>query len=200
MHSRVCKFISDVVYDSRLEADPSTDSRFLILGDQAHPSLKPAGISFVPITHEGNVQKSEEEALIVHEIYQSLLNQSYKTSSGEIKKIDRENILVVAPYNAQVNLLITKLGSEARVGTVDKFQGQEAEVVIFSMTTSSEDELPRDMEFLFSRNRLNVAISRAKCLSIMLASPALLDIECKKPEQMALVNTICWLKEYANEV
>jgi predicted RecB family nuclease len=197
MHSKVCKFISDVVYDSRLEADPSTDARALILDDKAHPSLKPAGISFVPITHDGNAQRSEEEALIAHEIYQNLLKQSFKTASGETKKLEPENILVVAPYNAQVNLLITKLGPDARVGTVDKFQGQEAEVVIFSMTTSSEEELPRDMEFLFSRNRLNVAISRAKCLSIMLASPALLNIECKKPEQMALVNTICWLKEYA---
>jgi uncharacterized protein len=89
------------------------------------------------------------------------------------------------------------LGKQARIGTVDKFQGQEAEIVIFSMATSSEEELPRNMEFLFSRNRLNVAISRAKCLSIMIANPALMNIACKKPEQMALVNTLCWLKEYA---
>jgi uncharacterized protein len=88
------------------------------------------------------------------------------------------------------------IGKEARIGTVDKFQGQEAEVVIFSMATSSEEDLPRNMEFLFSRNRLNVAISRAKCFAIMVASPELLNVTCNTPEQMTLVNTLCWLKKY----
>jgi uncharacterized protein len=83
----------------------------------------------------------------------------------------------------------------ARVGTVDKFQGQEAELVIVSMTTSSQQDLPRFMEFLFSKNRLNVAISRARCTTIVIASPALLAIRCNTPEQMALVNTLCWVAE-----
>lgn len=197
MHSRVCKFISDLIYDSRLESDPSTDSRTLILNEHAHSGLKASGINFIPVLHHSNTQSSIEEALAIKEIYQSLLTQSFTTIDGQTKRLEPENILIVAPYNLQVHLLSKTLGKQARVGTVDKFQGQEAEVVIFSMATSSEEDLPRNMEFLFSRNRLNVAISRAKCLSIMVANPALMNIACKKPEQMALVNTLCWLKEYA---
>jgi uncharacterized protein len=93
----------------------------------------------------------------------------------------------------QVNLLKRELPAGARVGTVDKFQGQEAEVVLISMATSSGDELPRNIEFLFSKNRLNVAISRAKCLAVLVCSPDLLSIQCKTPEQMRLVNTLAWV-------
>ncbi len=91
----------------------------------------------------------------------------------------------------QVNLLKQYLGSDSRVGTVDKFQGQEAEAVIISMATSSGEDLPRNIDFLFSKNRLNVAISRAKCLAIVVASPKLLSVSCRTPEQIALVNTLC---------
>jgi uncharacterized protein len=80
---------------------------------------------------------------------------------------------------------------------VDKFQGQEAEAVIVSMATSSEEYLPRHIEFLFSRNRLNVAISRARCLAIVVASPRLLDVSCRQPEQMTLVNSLCWVRAYS---
>ena len=98
----------------------------------------------------------------------------------------------------QVNLLRRTLPEGARVGTVDKFQGQEAEVVIISMATSSGDYLPRFIEFLYSRNRLNVAISRARCLAILVANPALMSIRCTTPEQMALVNTLCWVRDYSD--
>ncbi len=107
------------------------------------------------------------------------------------------NILVVAPYNMQVNLLRDRLPPDARVGTVDKFQGQEAEVVIVSLATSSGEYLPRHIEFLYSLNRLNVAISRARCLSLLVASPQLMAIRCRTPEQIALVNTLSWVEEYA---
>jgi uncharacterized protein len=137
--------------------------------------------------------------LVIKDIYSNLLTQSFTSSAGRPSKFTNENILIVAPYNLQVHLLNKVIGKEARIGTVDKFQGQEAEVVIFSMATSSEENLPRNMEFLFSRNRLNVAISRAKCLSIMVANPALMNITCKNPEQMSLINTLCWVKEYAKE-
>jgi uncharacterized protein len=98
----------------------------------------------------------------------------------------------------QVNLLKRVLPNGARVGTVDKFQGQEAEVVIVSMATSSGDCLPRYIEFLYSKNRLNVAISRAKCLALLVANPLLMSIKCTTPEQMALVNTLCWVREYGD--
>jgi uncharacterized protein len=104
----------------------------------------------------------------------------------------------VAPYNVQVNLLKQALPEGARVGTVDKFQGQEAEAVIVSMTTSSGEYMPRFMDFLYSKNRLNVAVSRARSLAIVIASPALLTIPCRSPEDMAMVNTLCWVRDYAN--
>jgi uncharacterized protein len=132
---------------------------------------------------------------LVAEIYASALKQRYTDRDGNSRPMTAANILVVAPYNMQVNLLKRTLPPDARVGTVDKFQGQEAELVIVSMTTSSEQDLPRHVEFLYSRNRLNVAISRAKCLAIVIANPALLAIKCRTPEQMALVNTLCWVVE-----
>ena len=105
---------------------------------------------------------------------------------------------MVTPYTALVNLLKARLPGDARVGTIDKFQGQEAEAVLVSMTTSSGDYLPRNMEFLYDKNRLNVAISRAKCFAAVIASPELLHIRCTTPAQMELVNTLCWLRQYAD--
>jgi superfamily I DNA and/or RNA helicase len=111
--------------------------------------------------------------------------------------MEQKNILVIAPYNLQVNYLKTVLPAGARVGTVDKFQGQEAEAVLISMTTSSRDELPHDFEFLYSKNRLNVAISRARIFSCVIASPRLLEVSCSTVEQMKLANTLCWARQYA---
>ncbi len=115
--------------------------------------------------------------------------------------LTQSHILVVTPYNAQVRQLkrtLADAGLDAiRVGTVDKFQGQEAPIVFFSMATSSGEEVPRTLDFLFSRNRLNVAISRAQCLAILVASPKLLDVHCKTIEQMKLVNSLCRFVEMA---
>lgn len=195
MHPQVCRFISDAVYDSRLEPEPTNVHRALVLKPDANPWLKPAGIVHVPVDHRGCSQSSEAEARRVVEIYQSALTQQYTDRDGVLHDMTPDNILVVAPYNVQVNLLTRMLPDGARVGTVDKFQGQEAELVIMSMTTSSQEDLPRNIEFLYSKNRLNVAVSRAKCLAVVLANPALMAIKCQTPEQMALVNTLCWLGE-----
>jgi uncharacterized protein len=155
------------------------------------------GVVYLPVDHEGCSQSSEEEAEAVNEIYENLLNQHYTDKSGNKHKLDEDNILVVAPYNMQVNLLKRVLPVGARIGTVDKFQGQQAEVVIVSMATSSEADLPRYIEFLYSKNRLNVALSRAKCLSILVANPDLMSIKCRTIDQMKLVNTLCWVREYS---
>lgn len=197
MHPDVCRFISDAVYDGRLVAHQSNGAQCLVLGPDAHPALAPTGIRFMPVAHEACSQRSEEEAELVAEIYGSLLSQQYRDKSGAVHPITADNVLVVAPYNMQVNLLKRTLPMGARVGTVDKFQGQEAEVVIISMATSSGDDLPRHMEFLYSKNRLNVALSRARCLAILVANPELLAIRCTTVEQMALVNTLCWAKDYS---
>ncbi|NPC56682.1 TM0106 family RecB-like putative nuclease [Caenimonas soli] len=193
MHPLVCRFISDAVYDGRLEAESRNARRMLLLHERAHPDLRPAGIVHVPVKHEGCSQGCEAEAAVVAAIYTSALEQRYTDEDGVEHAMTPDNILVMAPYNVQVNLLKRTLPPGARVGTVDKFQGQEAELVIVSMTTSSEQDLPRNIEFLYSRNRLNVAISRAKCQAIVLANPALMAIKCKTPEQMALVNLLCWV-------
>ena len=119
---------------------------------------------------------------------------------SQIQPLKLSDILVVAPYNAQVAALQEKLEVGARVGTVDKFQGQEAPVVIYSMATSSPEEAPRGMEFLYSLNRLNVATSRARCTCVLVASPLLFEPECRTPRQMQLANAFCRYVELARRV
>jgi len=197
MHEEVCRFISDAVYDGRLHPEADNQNQRLLLRANAHPDLRPTGIRFLKAEHDGCSQRSLEEAGIVRDLYLNLLEQSYSDRDGVEWPISPDDILVVAPYNMQVNLLKEILPREARVGTVDKFQGQEAEVVIISMATSSGDYLPRHMEFLYSKNRLNVAISRARCLAMLVANPALIAIRCHTVEQVELVNTLCWVEEYS---
>lgn len=198
MHPDVCGFISDAVYDSRLTNHPDTANQQLVLNEKADRVLKSSGIAFEPVTHTGCAQTSTEEAVRIREIIASLCSQSFIDTDQVKHPIKAENILVVAPYNAQVRVLKELLPETIAIGTVDKFQGQEAEVVIISMTTSSGEEMPRNMEFLFDPHRLNVAISRAKILAILVASPKLLEIDCTTPEQMALVNTLCWVADLGN--
>lgn len=196
MHPDVCRFISDAVYDGRLEPEPNNARQTLLLKSDAHPYLRPTGVRYIPVEHDACSQRSLAEAALVNELVASLLKQDYRDKHGNEHPITLNDILVVAPYNMQVNLLRQTLPDGARVGTVDKFQGQEAEVVIVSMATSSGDYLPRFIAFLYSKNRLNVAISRAKCLALFIANPALLSIRCSTPEEMALVNTLCWVREF----
>ena len=194
MHPDVCRFISDAVYDGRLQPEPDNARQTLLLASGAHPALRATGIRFVAADHDGCAQRSEVEAGIVAELLSSLLLQRFRDKNGTERAMTLDDVLVVAPYNMHVNLLRRTLPSGTRVGTVDKFQGQEAEVVIVSMATSSQEFMPRNIEFLFSRNRLNVAVSRARCLAIVVASPKLLEIDCSTPAQMELVNTLCWLR------
>jgi len=197
MHPDLCRFISDAFYDGRLAAEAGNERQFLVLGPSADPALTAAGLRFIDVKHEGCSQKSDPEAERVRQLYQSLLRQCWTDREGRVRPIGADDILVVSPYNMQVNLLRSRLPAGARVGTVDKFQGQEAAVVLISMATSSSDDLPRQIEFLYSRNRLNVAISRARCLAVIVASPRLLETSCSTIEQMRLVNALCWAKNYA---
>jgi uncharacterized protein len=200
MHQDVCRFISDAVYDGRLAAHADNQRRRLVLDRRAHPALRPTGIRFLGVEHANCKQSSAAEAREIEAMFASLLGQRWIDKDGSEKAITPDDILVVAPYNAQVNLLRETLPEGARIGTIDKFQGQEAPVVLVSMTTSSGADLPRNIEFLFDKNRINVAVSRAMCLSVVVASPALLHVDCNTPGQMALVNTLCWLKAYAEEL
>ncbi|MEI9975296.1 MAG: TM0106 family RecB-like putative nuclease [Ignavibacteriota bacterium] len=196
MHRNLCTFISDAVYDGRLEPDVSNQMQTLVLNG-AHPAVKAVGLSFVELVHHGCSQKSEPEAAEIRRIFESLQSQRWIDREGIERPVTAADILVISPYNMQVNLLRSLLPMGVRVGTVDKLQGQEAAVVLISMATSSAEELPRDIEFLFSRNRLNVAISRARCLAVIVTSDRLLEVPCHTVEQMRLVNTLCWAKAYA---
>ena len=154
--------------------------------------LSGAGLRYLPVEHSGNQSSSKEEAEKVGELVAEILasGTSWVDRQGAEGPIGLEDILIIAPYNAQV-LELQELIPRARVGTVDKFQGQEAPIVIYSMTTSSHSDAPRGMEFLYSANRLNVAISRAKCICIVVASPRLFEAECRTPRQMLLANAFC---------
>lgn len=196
MHPDVCRFISDAIYDSKLISDASTFKQALVLNVTAHLALKPTGISYLPVEHDGCSQRSEEEAVVVRDLVMNLLTQQYRDGNGNIHPFTMNDILIVAPYNMQVNLLKHMLPDGARVGTVDKFQGQEAQVVIVSMATSSEKYLPRFIDFLFSKNRLNVAVSRARCLSILVSNPILIQTEATSVSQIELINLINQLRVY----
>jgi uncharacterized protein len=150
------------------------------------------------VEHAGDRVRSDAEAQRVGDVIDQLTRSTWRDASGTERALSLDDIVVVAPYNAQVACLAESLPPGARVGTVDRFQGQEAAVSIFSMATSSVEDLPRNLEFLFSLNRLNVAVSRARGLSILVCSPELLRARCHTPEQMRLVNALCRFAEMAD--
>ena len=152
------------------------------------------------LPHAGGRNRSPEEAQWVVAAIEALRGRPWTDRRGNRRVLDVPDVLVVAPYNAQVAALTAGLPKGARVGTVDKFQGQEAPVVIYSMASSSAEDAPRGMAFLFNPNRLNVATSRAQCASILVASPRLLEPSCRTPEQMRWANGLCRFRELAKEV
>lgn len=188
MHPAVCDFISDQVYEGRL-ASHSDTKRQSVTGT-AWPT---AGAFWVPVAHDGNAQIAAEEVAAIGAAVEDLLKGNWTDKNGATRPIGAGDIIVVAPYNAQVNALRAGLPSSIRVGTVDKFQGQEAPICLVSMTASSADETARGMEFLFSLNRINVAVSRAKALALVFGSDRLREANCSSIEQMRLVNTLCAL-------
>ncbi len=196
MHPDVCKFISRAIYEDRLESFADCANQRI----EAPSQLAGTGIRYVPIAHEGNTRESPEEAEAIAGLVEDLLKGQYFRTDGTSGPLIPEEIMVVSPYNAQVRCLREHLSDGVRVGTVDKFQGQEAAVCFFSMATSSGEEIPRHLEFLFSRNRLNVAISRARCLAVLVCNPELLHIRCRNAEQMRLLNALCWFVEMAGDV
>ncbi len=198
LHPALCAFTSELFYDGRLRSRLGLERQRLA----APTPFEGAGLWFVPVPHHGNQNSSPEEVDAVCRIATSLLGRggSWIDQGGAEHPVRLEDILVVAPYNAQVSCLAERLPRGARVGTVDKFQGQEAPVVVYSMTTSSPEEAPRGMEFLYSLNRLNVATSRARCACILVANPRLFEPECRTPREMRLANAHCRFLEMARVV
>ena len=194
LHPSLCKFTSEVFYEDRLRSHEGLEQQSI----EGHPWLGEFGLWFVPVKHEGNQNAAPEEAERIAAIVDTLIQPgvNWIDEKGHSRQLLLDDILIVAPYNAQVSDLGARLPG-ARIGTVDKFQGQQGPVVIYSLTTSSPEDAPRGMEFLYSLNRLNVATSRAQAMVIVVGSPRLLEPECRTPRQMQLANALCRYAELA---
>ena len=192
MHPDVSRFVSEIVYEGRLTGLPELATQATAFG---------TGLRFLPVEHVGNVAMAPEEAERVAREIRAMRGASWTNRKGETRPLRETDFMVVAPYNAQVRRLRQALQAaglgDVPVGTVDKFQGREAPVVFYSMATSSAEDVPRTLDFLFSRNRLNVAVSRAMCLAFIVASPRLLESHARTVEQMRLINALCRFAEMA---
>ena len=187
MHPDVCRFISDEIYGGRLRSHPSCANQDTGFG---------TGLRWIEADHTDRKTESIEEAQIVGAEIHRLLGTTWTDKDGLETPLTVDDIMVVAPYNDQVALIRDHLDSDprtrgVRVGTVDKFQGREAPVVFFTMTTSSAEDMPRGPEFLFSRNRLNVAVSRARCLAYLVCTADLLNSRAGSIDEMRLLSTLC---------
>ena len=199
MAPALCRVVSELSYRGELQPAPATAGNEL---DVPGRWAAPAGIRWLPVTHEGNGSASPEEAAVVAALVSDLIGRSWR-SAGVEKVMGQADVLVVTPYNAQVNQVRSALAAvglgEVEVGTVDKFQGREAAVAVFSLAASSGAHVPRRLDFLLDRHRLNVALSRAKTVAYLVGSPALLTSPVQTPEQLRLVNGLCRLVEIASE-
>ena len=191
----ICRFTSEAFYEGRLQPRAATGLQVL----SGAGALNGAGIVYVPVEHDANQSASREEVEVVTKLVADLLRggAAWRDREGEQRPLELNDILVIAPYNAQVADLVAKLPPGTRVGTVDRFQGQEAPVVIYSLTTSTPEDAPRGMDFLYNPNRLNVATSRAQCACIVVGSPRLFEPDCTSPRQIKLANPFCRMLELA---
>jgi len=194
----ICRATSELFYEGKLSSEAGVE-RIRLSGAGRFDG---AGVWVVDVAHEGNRNASDEEAEAVVRLVDEIRGPgaTWIDANGAGHPIVDADILVVTPYNAHVNRIDDRLRAtrrSIRVGTVDRFQGQEAPVVIYAMATSSPDEAPRGLEFLYSANRLNVATSRARAAAIIVASPRLFEPECQTPRQMQLANALCRFRELA---
>jgi uncharacterized protein len=196
LHPDICRFTSELFYEGKLEPQPDLN-RQVVSGPGPFGGT---GLRVVPVEHNGNRNHAPEEAAVVARLVSELLaaGATWTGPDGEARPIGLNDILTVAPYNAHVGALRDALPEEARVGTVDKFQGQEAPIVIYSMATSRPEDAPRGMEFLYDARRLNVATSRARCVAVLVANPALLEPACTTVRQMWLANGYARVGEVAS--
>jgi len=191
LHPEICESISGAVYEDRLKPEQRTADRVILLAPGESRLARRAGIAFLPVEHEGNSQGSDEEVDEIVALSLELLARDWTPDPGVTRQLTLDDILFVAPYNMQVRRLQQRLPDGARVGTVDRFQGQEAAVVVISMCTSAGESGPRGLEFLLDRNRLNVAISRAQCLAVVVGDPRLALTPCSTVEALERMNLYC---------
>jgi len=189
MHSQVNRFISQHIYEGKLDSYPANDLRVVKVPDGYQGILdQEAGIIFVPVEHEGNTQASDEEVDETKKQAEALIGRVFTDGHGKTRKIIWDDMLFIAPYNHQVSKLQQVLGDDCRIGSIDKFQGQEAPIVFLNMCASDASESTRGMEFLFDKHRINVAVSRAQCLVIVVASPRLGRAMVHGLHQLKLLN------------
>ncbi|MBL8775341.1 MAG: ATP-binding protein [Acidimicrobiales bacterium] len=194
MHPDVCRFISEQIYQGRLTSHPSCATQSTEFG---------TGLRWIRAHHASRSTESMEEAELVAAEIGRMIGAPRVDQEGVEAPLTAADFMVMAPYNDQVRLIRDRLEADRRtkgvaVGTVDKFQGREAAVVFFTMTTSSAEDMPRGPDFLFSRNRLNVAISRARCLAYLVCTEELLNSRARTVEEMRLISTLCAFVEYAD--
>jgi superfamily I DNA and/or RNA helicase len=194
LHPQICAFTSELFYENRLHSRPDLERQTI----KAKSIINGSGLRYLPVAHSGNQSACPEEADAIRDLVREILTSkaTWVDREGGEQTIGLDDILIIAPYNAQVFELQDRI-SGGRIGTVDKFQGQEAPIVIYSITSSSYLDAPRGMEFLYSSNRLNVATSRARALCILVGSPAVFEPECRTPRQMQLANGFCRYLEMA---
>jgi uncharacterized protein len=207
LHPDVCGFTSEVFYDSKLTPEPGRERQSIrAVPPESGPGVPPlrgAGIRWLPVEHVANTVESPEEAAeiarLLGELFDPATHARWTNADGREAPLRPDDVVVVAPYNAHVDRISATLRAVGldgvRVGTVDKFQGQQAPLAIYAMGSSSPEDAPRGMEFLYSLNRLNVATSRARCVAAVVASPALVRVACQTPRQMRLANALCRLVE-----
>jgi predicted RecB family nuclease len=197
LHPDICSFTSELFYDGKLVSREGLEKQVI---DATGP-INGSGLRYLPVLHHGNQNCSPEEAMAVGALVEGILESKAKwiDRDGQVRPVTLDDIIIITPYNAQVFEIQRRLPG-AWVGTVDKFQGQEAPIAIYSTATSSRADAPRGMEFLYSLNRLNVATSRAKCVSIMVGSPELFETECRTPRQAQLANAFCRFLELARPI
>jgi len=197
MHPDICSFDSEMFYENKLTAK-SRLSNQIIFGNTKFTG---AGLRYVNVPHQGNSSSSMEEVDAIAKIVNDLTKGDvfWKDADNQERVLTKNDIKIISPYNAQVQNLIEHI-SGVDIGTVDKFQGQENCVIIYSVATSSPEEAPRGMEFLYSPNRFNVAVSRAKSLFIMVANPLIFEPECKSLTQIKLANPFCRFMEIAKVI
>mgnify|MGYP005634400255 FL=1 len=189
MHSAVNQFISTHIYDGKLESHPDNDKRTIKVPNDYKGILnKEAGIIFSAVCHEGNTQASDEEVAEIETMVNQLLGRTFTELSDKSRPITLDDMLFVAPYNHQVSKLKQVFGSQAKVGSVDKFQGQEAPIVFLSMCASDASESPRGLDFLFDKHRINVAISRAQSLAIIVGNPRMVSTPVNRVDQLKTIN------------
>lgn len=192
MHPNVCGFISESIYDGRLAAHEDC-ARQLIQLEAPQLVMVESGIQFSGVEHEGNIQRSDEEVERVLAIFEELRGLPYTDKTGTTHPLGLKDFMFIAPYNAQVRALKDALPPGAKVGSVDKFQGQEAPVCILSLCSSAGEYGSRGLGFILDKNRLNVAISRAKCLAVVVADPRIADTLPGSIDEMSLLSLFCKL-------